>query len=222
MSSNVTRILGDVSSQRFSHGNCRYEVGQKFHHARVDWTGKGPYINLAVGVGGPLKANPGEVHNGQMVAVEIARFEFRPYRNDFYVTFILLKPEDLASKQTGGKPALATPGTSPLQAVLQELGAKIEGANTARALTDLASPLKRASTRFSAAQIRPALDKWVAKSADIIGFYLDAYTALKWTQEAVRQYEEMSELVTQLNLLQPRPDKGEPRKWKLPPKGPTT
>ena len=150
--------------------------------------------------------------------MEIERFEFRPLRNDFHVTFKLLKPEDLAPKQAGVKPA-AAPGTSSLQAALQELSSKIEAANTARALTDLASPLKRASSRFSAAQIRPAIDKWVTKSADMVGFYLDAHSALGWTQAALRQYEDMSELATQLNLLQPRPETGEPRKWKLPAQG---
>jgi len=209
-------ILRKVAAQGFTQAGRRFQVGQRFHNVTVDWSGGGLYINLS-GVSGRLAGvKYGEVHKGSIVAVEITDFEFLPHNGAYHATFRWLKPGEVVSPPPVAKPPVPASNTNPVEAVLQELRSRIEGANTAQALAELASPLRRASSKHSAIQIRPALEQWAAKAGEIVGFYLDAHSVLGWTQEAVRHYEDMSDLVTQLNLLQPKPGKGEPRNWKLP------
>jgi hypothetical protein len=99
-------------------------------------------------------------------------------------------------------PAAAKP-LNTLAAVVTDLAAKIKDANTPQALLALPGRIRSAGSRFGAANLSEATYSWCKKTAEMVRFYIQAHAALGWSQEAVRQYDDMAKLVKQLSLLQP-------------------
>jgi len=208
----VTPVDGKLGRSQlpsaFFHRGTKFEIGQRFERVRFSRNHSGQMVMLPKDLPGILPDQEADhLKDGQLVSVVLTSYRFG---GGFYrVTCRLAEPP-------ASQPAAAAQTTDPLKAVLLELTAKTEQANTAQALVDLTGHLRRAATRFSPIKVKPATDQWVAKATEMISFYLEAKSALGWTRAAVTQYEDMGRLLAQLRSFPPPTDQAGPKKLEMP------